>query len=232
MVRQTFLFRRRWRILRFPSVLLVVFCCIVGLIGTIFLRCRPVMTAFAESQAVWVATKIANQTVAEVLLQYAQMCDETIRITYDGENRVSAVCTDTAMVNTVRTAVTDRTMAKIEEFSSLSVAMPIGTLMCWDWLSGLGPLITVPISFTATVLSDSSSALVAEGINQSVYQVFIHLEIQLYVVSPAGRSTVGSRMSYPMAETVLLGEVPDNLTEVYGDDQSLLGQIFDYGTTQ
>ena len=45
-----------------------------------------------------------------------------------------------------------------------------------------------------------------------------------------GRSTVSTRVTYPMAETVLLGEVPDNLTEVYGDDQSLLGQIFDYGT--
>ena len=52
------------------------------------------------------------------------------------------------------------------------------------------------------------------------------------MVSPAGRSTVGARVSYPMAETVLLGEVPDNLTEVYGDDQSVLGQIFDYGTSQ
>ena len=67
---------------------------------------------------------------------------------------------------------------------------------------------------------------------QSLYQVLIHLEISLYVVSPAGRSTVGARVSYPMAETVLLGEVPDNLTEVYGDDQSVLGQIFDYGTSQ
>ena len=190
------------------------------------------MTAFAESQAVWVATKVANQTVAEVLLQYAQVCDEAICITYDGENRVSAVRADTVTVNTVRTAVTNRAIEKMEELSSLSVTLPFGTLIGWDWLSGLGPFITVPISFTATILSDATSSLQTEGINQSVYQVLIHLEIQLYVVSPAGRSTVGARMSYPIAEAVLLGEVPDNLTEVYGDDQSLLGQIFDYGTTQ
>lgn len=190
------------------------------------------MTAFAESQAVWEATKIANRTAAQVLLEYADICANTIAVTYDGEQRVSSVQTDTAAVNAVRTAMTDRAIVAMEQFSSLSVALPLGTLTGWDWFSGFGPLLTFPISFTATVLSDVSSALVVEGINQTAYRVLVHLEISLYVVSPAGRSSVGAQVSYPMAETVLMGEVPDNLTEVYGDDQSLLGKIFDYGTAQ
>lgn len=190
------------------------------------------MTAFAESQAVWEATKIANQTVVQVLQEYADVCADTIALTYDGGQKIASVCTNTSVINTVRTAITDRTITAMEQFSALSVSLPVGTLLGWDWVSGLGPLVTFPVSFTATVLSDVSSTLIAEGINQSMYRVLVHLEIQLYVVSPGGRSTVGAKVSYPMAETVLLGEVPDNLTEVYGDDQSLLGQIFDYGTTQ
>lgn len=190
------------------------------------------MMTFAESQAVWTATKIANQTVAQVLQDYAEACAGAIVVVYDDGQKVSAVHTNTSVVNLVRTAITDRTITAMEQFSSLSVSLPIGSLLGWDWVSGFGPMITFPVSFTATVLSDVSSALVAEGINQSMYRVLVHLEISLYVVTPGGRSTVGTQMSYPMAETVLLGEVPDNLTEVYGDDQSLLGQIFDYGTTQ
>lgn len=190
------------------------------------------MRAFAESQAVWTVTKLANRTVAQVLQEYAELCADTIVVSYDGEQKVSAVHTNTSAVNAVRTAITDRAISAMEEFSSLSVALPMGTLLGWDWFSGLGPLVSFPISFTATVLSDVSTSLVAEGINQSLYQVLVHLEFSMYVVSPAGRSAVGTRMSYPMAETVILGKVPDNLTEVYGDDQSLLGQIFDYGTTQ
>ena len=224
---------RRWRrCRRRVSVVLIVVLCVLGLIGLMFLRCRPVMTAFAESQAVWAATKIANQVAADVLQEYAESCADTIIVSYDGSQKLSSVRTDTAAVNTVRTQMTERVITAMEQFSSLSVALPMGTLTGWDWFSGFGPLLTFPVSFTATVWSDVSSSLVAEGINQSIYQVLIHLEISLYVVSPAGRSTVGTRVSYPMAETVLLGEVPDNLTEVYGDDQSVLGQIFDYGTSQ
>ena len=204
----------------------------VALLLCAFFGCRPILTAFAESQALWVATKTTNRIVAEVLQQYTEACQSAVSVAYNDQNVVSSIQTDTAVINTVRTALTDAVMTAIEQVGSLPVAIPIGTLSGIHWLSGWGPLLTFPMSFTATVLSDVSSSLVAMGINQSNYRVLIHLDVSLYVVTPGGRSTVGTRMSYPMAETVLLGEVPDNLTEVYGDDQSLLGQIFDYGTGQ
>jgi len=213
---------------RIRTVLLLV--CILSLLLGLFVGCRPVLTAFAESQAVWIATEITNSTVAAVLEQYTELCRDMIEVTYTDSSHLSSVIPNTASVNTVRTAITDRAMEEMEKVPSLSVSIPVGTLLGPDWLSGWGPLLSFPISYTATVLSDVSSSLEAVGINQSTYRVLVHLDIHLYVVTPGGRSTVGTQVSYPMAEVVLLGEVPDNLTEVYGDDQSILGKIFDYGT--
>ena len=218
--------RRFRRILR----VVLILSCLIGLLALAFVKCRPIMTAFAESQALWEATKIANRTTAQVLQEYAQLCANIVTATYTDGQRIASISTDTAAVNTIRTAITEAAMKTLEQVSSISVGIPMGTLAGWHWLSGCGPLLTFPISFTATVLSSVSSSIEAVGINQSTYRVMIHLAISLYVVAPSGRSTVGADMSYPMAEVVLLGEVPDNLTEVYGDDQSLLGQIFDYGT--
>ena len=225
-------FRRSRRTVAHIRVACIVTLCVIGLLGFTFFRCRPVMQAFAESQAVWVATKIANQTATDVLAEYSKDCAESITVSYDEQQKVSAIRTNSSVVNAVRTAMTDQAIAALEAMSSLSVSVPIGTLTGWHWISGWGPLVTFPIGFTATIMSRVASSLIAEGINQSVYRVSIELEIALTVVSPAGCTTVGANVSYPMAETVLLGEVPDNLTEVYGDDQSLLGQIFDYGTVQ
>lgn len=223
---------QRHRRTRFSWIVLIVILCIVSAMIAAFFRCRPVMTAFAESQAVWTATKIANQTVAQALLEYSELCSRAINVSYDGSEQVSAVHIDTASINTIRTAVTDQAISAMEQISTLSVSIPLGTLLGWNWISGFGPLLSFPVSFTPTILSDVTSSLSAEGINQSSYRVLLHLKIDLYVVSPAGRSATKTHVSYPMAEMVLLGEVPDNLTEVYGDDQSILGQIFDYGTSQ
>ena len=219
--------RRRHRI-HVAMIGILIFALVLGL----YFSCRPVLTAFAESQAVWTATKVANTTVATVLEQYTDVCRDMIHVAYTDTAHLSSVMPDTARINMVRTAITDRAMETMEQCGSLSVSIPVGTLFGPDWLSGWGPLLTFPISFTATVLSDVSSSLEAVGMNQSSYRILIHLDISLYVVTPSGRSTVGTQVSYPMAEAVLLGEVPENLTEVYGDDQSLLGKIFDYGTTE
>lgn len=229
-------FVRRWRHRRRCGGrlgrALIASLCVIGLVGLAFIQCRPIMTAFAESQAVWEATKIANRTAAHVLQEYADLCANTIAVTYTDGQKVASVCTDTVAINTVRTAITEASMMAMEQFTSITVPIPMGTLTGCHWLSGLGPMLRFPIGFTATVASDVSSTLETVGINQTAYRVLIHLEISLYVVSPGGRSTVGAYVAYPMAEAVLLGEVPDNLTEVYGDDQSLTGQIFDYGTSQ
>lgn len=228
-------FRRRLRLRRrrlslWHKVLLVLLCAAVTVCAAFF-QCRPILCVFAESQALWVAEQIANETAMAVLAEQAEDCRNVLTVVYDDARVVSSVCADTAIVNRVRTALVKRIMDTLEQETALSVAVPFGTLMGIHWLSGLGPLVSFPLSFAATVSSDISSQLTAIAINQSRYCVLVCVHIYLHVVTPYGRSTVDTTMSYPMAETVLLGEVPDNLTEVYGDDQTLTGKIFDYGTT-
>lgn len=215
--------RALWRVLAICVLVLVM--CIVA-----FFRCRPVATAFAESQAVWLATKAANQTVADILEQKADVARSMIEVSYNDQQILAAVMTDTSAVNTLKTAITQSLIQKLEGMTSITVGIPLGTLIGLDWLSGWGPLISIPMSVTSTVLSDVSSSLEAAGMNQTSYRVLINVQVEMYLVTPGGRSSVAAEFSYPMAQAVLLGDVPENLTEVYGDDQTLLGKIFDYGT--
>lgn len=223
-------FRRRSRrsLTRMRTAICVLAA--VGLLLGTFLRCRPIVTAFAESKAKWLAAETANQTVERVLTAYQDVCNSMVRIHYTDHNSIASVELNTAAINMVRTAVVHAAMKDLESFSSISVGIPLGTLMGLECLSGWGPLVRFPISVTGTVLSNMSSMLEAVGINQSTYRLLIHIEITLSVVTPGGRSSVGAEFSYPMAETVILGEVPENLTEVSGEDESVLDKIFNFGT--
>ena len=225
-------FRRNRRTTARAWRMLLIALSVLGIFGAMFFSCQPIMLTYSESQAVWIATKIANQTAAQVLQQYEVLCANAITVTYDQQQQVSSIQTAVTTVNAVRTDITCKVMEAIERSSSISVSIPLGTLLGCHWFSGLGPMLTFPISFTATVNSSVSSSLTAEGINQSAYRILLFLDIALYIVTPGGRTTTSTTVNFPVVETVILGEVPDNLTEVYGDDQSLLGQIFDYGTVQ
>lgn len=221
--------RRRvsgWRRLATCGLALLV------LASVLLLRCGPVITDFAESTAEWIAEKTANEVVAEVLATYADVSDTLIRVNSTADNRPSDVVVDSVAVNTIKTAITTGIMKRMDDLTTMPVLIPLGTLLGFDWLSGWGPLISFSIGVNASVLSTVSSALTAVGINQSAYRLSVNLTISLCVISPRGRSFVTVNPSFPMAETVLLGEVPGTLTEVNGDNRSDLEKIFDYGTTQ
>lgn len=223
---------RRFQRVKRRYIVLLTLLCATAVLCAAFIQCRPILQSFAESQALWKVTKTANEIAMAVLREEADTCTDVLSVVYDDTATVSAVYADTSVINRVRSTLTTAVMSAVERDASIAVSIPVGTLTGVHWLSGFGPLVSFPISYTATVLSNISSRLSDVAINQSVYSVDIHLYMSMYVVTPSGRSTVETTVTFPMAETVLLGEVPSNLTEVFGDDQSLTGQIFDYGTTQ
>lgn len=195
----------------------------------LLLHCRAAVLTFAESQALWIAEQQVNQAFSCVLAERAELCRNMIHVAYGGNQVVSSVVTDTAAVNTIRTDVGNYVMEAMDGLSTVSAAVPLGTLCGPEALSGWGPVCSFPMSVTATVLSSSSSSLEATGINQSVYRVLVKMQISLCVVTSAGRSTVSLDSSFPVAETVLLGEVPGTLTQVYDSDDDITDKIFNYG---
>ncbi len=200
------------------------------LLGVCLFRCRPVVQQFAKSNAAWLAEKTANETVARVMGEHTAICRDLISVSYNTDNVLSSVIVDAAGVNTVKTAAAAAIMDALAEKTNIDVAIPLATLLGWDWASGIGPRVSVSLSMTSSVFTTVASSLEEVGMNQTAYRVNIHVKIHLWLVTPAGYADVTVETDFPMAETVLLGEVPENFTQVYGDSQDTIGEIFDYGT--
>lgn len=219
---------------RFPGwkrwLLLLLIPCVLTVM--LFIRMYPIIREYAESRARSLAELLVNETVAQVLAERADLCRSMLQVTYNDHRLLSSVMADSVAVNTVKTAVATRVLEHLDTLSSLEVGIPLGTLLGVKWFSGWGPAVHFPVSVTSRVLTTVTSTLEAVGINQSAFRVLLHVHVTLSVITPEARSSVSVDSVFPMAETVLLGEVPDNLTEVYGDDQTLLGKIFDYGTAE
>ncbi len=215
---------RPWH--RVLAVLLAfaVFACVC------LIRCRTVVYEYAKSSAAWTAEKTTNETVSRVLEEKSTLCRSLVSVAYNDEQVLSHVTVDSAGVNTIKTAVSVAVMDALENATSVTVGIPLGTFLGLDWLSGWGPIISVPMSATQSVFTSISSSLADVGINQSTYRVNIRVRVDLWIVTPAGYASVTVENDFPAAEMVLLGKVPDNLTEVFGDSQDTIGEIFDYGT--
>ena len=194
------------------------------------IRCRTVVYEYAKSSAAWTAEKTTNEVVSRVIESKKAVCRELIAVEYNDEQILSNVVVDSAGITEIKTAASVAVMDALSDATSVTVGIPLGTFLGLDWLSGWGPMITVPMSATQSVFTSISSSLVEVGINQSAYRVNIRVRVNLWIVTPAGYASVTVENDFPVAETVLLGKVPNNLTEVFGDRQDTIGEIFDYGT--
>ncbi len=221
---------RRCGLFRPWQRVLAVILCLLVLLVVCFFRCRTAVYQFAKSGAAWTAEKTANETVAQVLAEYADLCRQLISVSYNNDNVLSSVMLDSAGLNIIKTAASVAIMDALEDYRTVTVHMPLATLLRMDWMSGLGPRIAVPLSVSGSVFTNITSSLEEVGMNQSTYRVNIHVKIGLWIVTPAGYADVTVDAAFPMAEAVLLGEVPENFTQVYGDSQDTIGEIFDYGT--
>ncbi len=203
---------------------------VVAITSICFIRCRRIVYAFAESNAAWTAEMTTNKMVAQVIADNQTLCRDLIQVTYNDTHILSNVTVDSAGVNTIKTAVSAAVMDALKDTTGVDAQIPLGTLLGLDWLSGWGPRIMVPMSATQSVFTAVSTSLEDMGINQSLFAVNINVRVNLWIVTPAGYADVTVENDFPVAQMVLLGEVPDNLTEVYGDSQDTIGEIFDYGT--
>lgn len=220
---------RRGRIRPWCRVLAFVLALVVLTVAC-FIHCRTVVYEYAKSNAAWTAEKTTNEIVARVIEEKKAVCRELITVSYNDEQIVSNVLVDSAGITEIKTAVSVAVMDALSDATSVSVGIPLGTFLGLDWLSGWGPMISVPMSATKSVFTSITSSLDDVGINQSTYRVNIRVRVNLWIVTPAGYASVTVESDFPVAEMVLLGKVPDNLTEVYGDSQDTIGEIFDYGT--
>lgn len=207
---------------------------IISLIAIIFTdsELRPILTDYSKAKANIVINNLINQTVYNLLdeegIEYNGIC----KISRNSDNVVSSVEIDTVKVNLIKTNIISKVQQIISEKEDIVVSVPIGTIFGSDYLVGRGPNITVKMQMGSAVFSDIVSSFTSAGINQTLHQITLKVDTNVYLVMPWYRSSTVVTTNFILAQTVIVGNVPDaytNVIEGLNTDGSVVGDIFDYG---
>ena len=90
--------------------------------------------------------------------------------------------------------------------------------------AGAGPRIQVRILPVGAVIPRFDTEFQTAGINQTRHRVTLLLTAQVQLVIPTGAKTVEASTQVAMAESIIVGEVPDTFTDV-GDDMDMLDLV-------
>ncbi len=205
---------------------------VVALIGCVFAfdgHFIPLLQQYSRSRAEWFATRAVNEAVTAVLHAGKPTYTDLVTVSTDAQGNITSLAADIAAINALKSEVTLAALGRVSEKQRISVSIPLGTLLGSHFFTGRGPYISVPVGMSGSVLTDIKSEFTAAGINQTRHRLVMDIKTTVFTAIPTAHTSLTVDTSFIIAESILLGKIPDAYTVVENVDEETVGEIFDYG---
>lgn len=152
---------------------------------------------------------LANDAINEAIDELDAQYDDIITISSDSQGNVTSINTNMAYANKLKTHVINKIYEILPSVESQVIEIPLGNLFGSKLFSGTGPYIPVKIMSVTNVNSSLENEFISVGINQTMHKIYIDATIDLSVMVPGYESVVSVSTTVLIAETVIVGKVPD-----------------------
>ena len=189
------------------------------LAGSLYLRilCR----SMAISDARDAVTLAVNGCVNRVMLENDYGSDWFVTLEKDAEGGITAITADTAHINELSSRLLSE-IARAADSETLHLSIPLGSLLGSDLLMGRGPQIPVEVLMLTSSFVRFENDLISTGINQSRHVITLIADVDIDILMPWETIQTTVETDVLIAETVLVGRVPDtyvHVTEEYHGSQ-------------
>lgn len=211
---------RKKRFLRTVLLLIVLLIVLLSLsVALLSVNMRPAMAALAIARIRSVAARAMNDAILE------SMGDETnyarlIQV-HESSERVYMLQANTHKMNILAADCAEAAQERIAQMGDQGISIPIGTITGISFLAGKGPSLKVTFSPAGSVQSEFNSEFVSSGINQTLYRVNLLLTASVRLVMPGVTETIFVRAEAAIAESIIVGDVPEVYTNVASEEDML-----------
>ena len=183
---------------------------------------RVVLT-LASAKAEVLAVQALNQA-AEALIADGISYDSLVHVTLGEDGSVRLLQANTTGMNSLASRASLTAQAKLEALQDQTVSVPLGSALGVTLLAGTGPRIQVHMLPVGAVVTAYETEFTSAGINQTRHRVLLTMRAQVQLLLPTGASGVEAVTQVAVAESIIVGQVPDSFVNV-GDDTDLLNLV-------
>ncbi len=191
-------------------------------------KMRPIIQKSALYQAKNAAARAINNAVNEKLEELGVTYNSFVTLEKNAQGDIAAIQTDTVTANKINAALLDAVMQRLSEPDAQEIRLPAGTLFGGAFLSGYGPEISFRVIPEGYVESELKSSFQTAGINQTLRQIVFEIKVTVTALIPGYSQTTDVTNSFQVAQTVIVGDVPESFTEVTDGQSSTLSKLNDY----
>lgn len=176
------------------------------------IQMRPILERMAVTRVSNTVNRIVSEAVNEAITNGTISYDRLISFEKDTEGHITAVHSNMAAFNQLQAEILDIVLARIEQVSARELSIPIGSLSGSALLAGRGPRIQVRMESIGSSSSEFRNQFETAGINQTRHQIILQINVSISILLPGFTTTTNVSNAVTVAETVIVGSVPESYT--------------------
>lgn len=204
----------RKRSSRRAATVLVLSVLVFGSLIWLTVSARPLIRQLAKASVENMGQNIINDAVEQQLAQGQIDYEHIIFLEKDVNGNITALKTNMAEVNRLKTQTLAIADTMLLDLNVMEIGLPLGSVFLPALFAGSGPRLPVKVLYISNSDAVFRNVFSEAGINQSSHRIMMDVQIDLTVMTPAGTETVQVVYSVVVAETVIVGHVPQSYVNV------------------
>ena len=173
---------------------------------------KPVMTSMATARVSMLVNRIVSAAVNEAVENGDIDYQNFVIFEKDETGHITALRSNVAEVNRMQGRIADEILLRLSEISTSELEIPLGTLTGSALLAGRGPSLYVRMQAVGSASATFRNQFTAAGINQTRHQIFLDVDVYMSILLPGMKTSTRVSNEIAVAETVIVGGVPDTYT--------------------
>ena len=157
-----------------------------------------------------------NEAVNNGDIQYGNL----ITFEKDNDGKITALQSNIAEFNRLQAFITQDVLRRLSESGESMLTIPLGTLTGSALLAGHGPSFKIKMQTAGNCTAYFENRFTDAGINQTTHRILLYVDVSVSILLPGFRTHTKVSNGFSVAETVIVGEVPDNYTYFHSGNDS------------
>ena len=175
---------------------------------------RPLVRELATAKVENRAQNVINEAVEDLLDSGRVDYERIVLLEKDVNGTVTALKTNIAEINRLKTQILSIVDSLLMELDISEIGLPLGSVIIPTFFSGSGPMLPVRVLSISNSDAEYRNVFSEAGINQTAHQIMMDVIVDMTILTPAGTENVRVMSSVVVAETVIVGHVPQSYVNV------------------
>jgi len=204
----------RFKLSAIPIIIVIIIVSII----VIDLKIKASLLEIAKSKAQVSGVEAINEIVNAEIVSQVKYSD-IVCVHKDSAGRIVLIQPNTIMLNKIMANTVGEVAHSVGKMSDDTIGIPVGQLLGSQMIAGYGPKLKVKIIPTGKVYVNVMNKFEQAGINQTRHLIYLNIENRIKVAVPFLDDEVVVATTVPLAETIIVGDVPQTYVNFKGNDE-------------